>query len=446
MNKDRRYREIFYITIFIGLTIAAALIAFYEQKRMESVLSPLSPMAASSPTPRPTPDVPGNLLVNPSFEGQFVNCGESCNVAPGWRAWTSETLTPPCIGGEPGCYIPCPSNCDDCRKDYGCYWSKAEHSEITTQYPERVHSGERAQKIFTFGRMGMFGVRQSVSVIPGTDYLLSGYLQGWQTCWPAQANDCPQAKMNLRLGIDPFGGIDPYSLDIVWSDTVESFNAYKLVTVTARTWANTVTVFTYARPEWDWARMSNDAYIDDLSLVAISPTPTPEPTETPSPPPTQGPVVAIEYLPCIFRNWQEEPKPTYTPTPTPVYTNNTLLLLPPYSAIRQGESITISVHVKAAFQAIELRLFYSPTVLISKVVTSTLPCSIVSLRQQPGVVAYDCEMDSQIGIDRDVLQMSFTGNMTGTARVETYVNGAFIGLWNGYGLVLATDPAIVEVR
>jgi LysM repeat protein len=33
-----------------------------------------------------------------------------------------------------------------------------------------------------------------------------------------------------------------------------------------------VTVFTHSRPDWDWARKNNDVYLDDASLVVVTPT------------------------------------------------------------------------------------------------------------------------------------------------------------------------------
>lgn len=244
---------------------------------------------------QPTPHVPGNLVINPSFEGEFVNCGQSCNVAPGWTAWTAEGNPPPCVAGQPGCYIPCPSNCSNCKVDFGCWWAKAEHkAAMQWQFPERVHSGESAQQAFTFGRMGEFGVWQNIANIPiGARVEFAIYAQAWQ-CYEAP-NNCQPDRMNLKVGIDPLGGSDPYNSNIVWSDTIESFDQYTRLSVEAIAQKSTVTIFTYARPEWDWARRNNDAYWDDASLVMLV-----EPTPTPTPQPS---AYRIE-LPILFRNYR----------------------------------------------------------------------------------------------------------------------------------------------
>ncbi len=242
-------------------------------------LPPFQARTLSGPTPQPTIAVPGNLLRDPSFEGNFVNCGHSCNVAPEWTAWSAPGNPPPCIAGQPGCYIPCPLNCTGCdpmQVDVGCWWAKAEHKAATLQFPERVHTGAQAQQAFVYGRMGEFGVYQVNTVTPGSLLRFSVYAQAWQcadpkstTCKNGQS-DVPD-KMNLRVGIGTQGETDPYASSIVWSAPIESFDHYSPISVTAMAQNSTVTVFVYARPEWGWARINNDAYWDDAALVVIGP-------------------------------------------------------------------------------------------------------------------------------------------------------------------------------
>ncbi len=247
--------------------------------------TPVSPLAANPAVTRTAivPAallVPGNLLDNPSFEGQFVNCGMSCNVAPGWTAWSIDPA--PCIAGTPGCYIPCPQNCvethpdEECATDFGCWWCRAEHKAATIQFPERVHSGESAQQAFAFGRMAEYGVYQIVQVPVGKPVRLTVWTQAWQ-CFDPQSTLCKQAKsddpdeMNLRIGIGALGETDPLSSTVVWSEPIESFDHYSPITLTATTQNVTITVFMYARPEWEYSRRNNDAYWDDANLVIVEP-------------------------------------------------------------------------------------------------------------------------------------------------------------------------------
>jgi len=132
--------------------------------------------------------------------------------------------------------------------------------------------------------------------------------------------------------------------------------------------------------------------------------------------------------------------------PTPQYERNTLALLPQWSEIGQGEELIIDVRTRARFEVVELRLFYSPTVLIAGAITSTLPCQIVSVKQQPGVIAYDCELAQEMDIDGNILTMAFTGGMTGTTNIEPYANGAFVGNDRGYGWWLVNQGATITVR
>jgi hypothetical protein len=452
-------RAILLVLAFIALTVAAIGLGVLVQHGTELPISPLSPMIASTPTPAPPLNVPGNLLANPGFEGEYINCGDGCNVAPGWTAWTSETLTPPCIAGEPGCYIPCPSNCDDCRTDYGCYWKRAEHKRgVAAEFPllSIVHSGEFAQQAFTFGGMGEFGVWQQISTTPGVPLEIGGYVQGWQQCWPEQQGNCPQAKMNLRLGVDPFGGTDPYSPNVVWSTAVESFDAYTFISLIAIARANTATVFTYARPEWDWARMNNDAYVDDLYVVELLPTPTPVPSATPGPTPTMGPVVAELYLPCVLRNYLETPEPTYTPTPsvTPEHTYTPtpgatpsltptpdaprVYVEPVYQSVQTNDVFTVSVIMAGIDDAevVESRLYHSPVGMAELGITCDLPCDKARvIKSQPGVIAITCESSGVLGAGL-LYSVAFTATHAGTFNLEPFT---FIGTESGGGYIPNTN-------
>jgi LysM repeat protein len=78
--------------------------------------------------------------------------------------------------------------------------------------------------------------------------------------------------MHLRVGIDPYGGTNPFSSDIVWSPEQDAFDRWVEFSVQAKALGDTVTVFTHSRPDWDWARQNNDVYLDDASLVVVTPT------------------------------------------------------------------------------------------------------------------------------------------------------------------------------
>jgi LysM repeat protein len=124
------------------------------------------------------------------------------------------------------------------------------------------------------------GLFQRVGGIkPGTTLRFSIAMEAWM-CF--EINKCGKdgiysdwpTNMHLRVGIDPYGGTDPFSPNIVWSPEQDAFDRWVEFSVQAKALGDTVTVFTHSRPDWDWARKNNDVYLDDASLVVVTPTAT----------------------------------------------------------------------------------------------------------------------------------------------------------------------------
>jgi hypothetical protein len=88
-------------------------------------------------------------------------------------------------------------------------------------------------------------------------------------------SDAP-ARMHLQVGIEPSGGIDPWSPQIVWSPEGEAFDHWQQFRVETMSETGLATVFVRSRAEWDWPRLNNDLFVDDASLT-ILPEPTPAP-------------------------------------------------------------------------------------------------------------------------------------------------------------------------
>ena len=89
-------------------------------------------------------------------------------------------------------------------------------------------------------------------------------------------SDAP-SDMHLRVGIDPYGGDNPFGPNVVWAPEKEAFDQWVEFAVETQARADTVTVFTHSRPDWPWARVSNDVYLDDASLVVVQPGPATKP-------------------------------------------------------------------------------------------------------------------------------------------------------------------------
>ncbi len=211
-----------------------------------------------------------NLLVDGDFEApptwpQQDGIGE-VQVAPGWRAWYLDA---------PPSYVQIPANCNESKVGTPCYWMRPEFRD-NTSFENRIHSGIRSQKYFSYGRMHEAGLYQQVGGLrPGVTLRFAISIQSWQCfnidkCGKNGIRSDAPAEMHLRVGIDPTGGADPFSPNIVWSPEQAAFDKWVEFSAEAVAKSDTVTVFTHSRPEWSWARLNNDVYLDDASLVVLS--------------------------------------------------------------------------------------------------------------------------------------------------------------------------------
>jgi LysM repeat protein len=251
----------------------------------------------------PTADGP-NLLQNPGFEAPYAKqcCHAEAGFPPnspiaevqvawGWRGWWLQPgLDPqhPSAGGNPS-------------------WHRPEWREANCGSPcaNRVRSGGDAQKYFTFWSVHDAGMYQQVSgITPGTMLRFSVYMQAWSTNSDYGPSNHAQT-MGMRVGIDPFGGTDAFSPNIIWSTSFDTFDAWGLYSIEAAAQGGTVTVFTRSTPFY--GNQHNDIYVDDASLVAINnsgggnsqpvvPPVAPQPTTAPQPTATSTPVAGFPYV------------------------------------------------------------------------------------------------------------------------------------------------------
>ena len=271
-----------------------------------------------------------NLLQNGEFEWSAPwpsQDGQSgISVAPRWRAWWV---------AKPPKTIPRPYNCAG-GKDDGCFWAVPEFGDVQRiAFSYRIHGGLQAQKYFTYGRMHWAGLSQKVDNIqPGARLRFSVYMQAWmcfqfiEGCQYGKISDQP-SDMHLKVGIDPTGGEDPFSPNIVWSQEQSAWDVYELFQVEAVASGSSVTVFTHSRADWDWARANNDVYVDDGSLVVIGQAPPVQPTRalapkvqqaaaTQAPRPAALPVATQTLAPTLTATASPSPTDTLEPTETPV--------------------------------------------------------------------------------------------------------------------------------
>jgi hypothetical protein len=235
------------------------------------------------------------LIYNGGFEGTYVTIPghDNMRIAAGWTAWW--------VQGSP----------DENARGLKLQpeYKAAFTSDYGTSQGSRVRSGGEAQQYFhSFGAF-TGGAYQQATVPLNTRLRFSIWGQAWSCLHYANCHnshgvwsDHP-SPMYMRIGIDPTGGTDPFSANIVWSDYANPYDAYSLFTVEATASGTQATVFLYAAPEFP--NDDNDVFWDDASLIAIGPPPTatlpPRPTNTPGPSPTPLPT--------------RTPLPTLTPGP-----------------------------------------------------------------------------------------------------------------------------------
>ncbi|MGB3714052.1 MAG: hypothetical protein WA996_06445 [Candidatus Promineifilaceae bacterium] len=199
-----------------------------------------------SPSSAACPAGGQNLLLNPSFEGQFVPYGAfvELNHAPPWIPWWKD--------GE-----------NNQRPEF-------KPAEIAVA-ANRVHSGNSAQQYFKSHGMFKAGLQQSVLSVPlGSHLQFSAHGQAWSceeasTC--RDGSSVNPSNMLMRVGIDPKGGTDPFSNEIKWSAYFNPLDQWQVACVEATSEAENVTVYLWASP--DGPRQNQDVYWDDATLVIL---------------------------------------------------------------------------------------------------------------------------------------------------------------------------------
>jgi len=169
--------------------------------------------------------------------------------------------------------------------DWMPWWSgddRPEYKDASVQIDaRRVRSGQHAQQWFNNWRAHTAGIYQRVEGVPvGAEV----WFEAWVQCWSSGQKDPRHSdgRYRMRIGIDPYGGIDPESTDVVWSgggDAVQPYDAYERLEVHCPARSDRVTVFVWGQAEW--ALRNNNAYVDDCRLWVeggSGPGPTPPPT------------------------------------------------------------------------------------------------------------------------------------------------------------------------
>lgn len=135
--------------------------------------------------------------------------------------------------------------------------------------PARVRSGNRAVTMYRWGKYQGGFYQRVTNLPPGARAEFSVYAHAW-TCNedPPPALSCgdPYAFW-FKVGLDPTGGLDPWSPHIVWGEERYIYDAYAQVgpVEAAVGEGGAITVFIFGQGKWPLKH--NDAYWDDAALL-----------------------------------------------------------------------------------------------------------------------------------------------------------------------------------
>lgn len=199
--------------------------------------------------------------------------------------------------------------------------------EFAVETPAFNSAGETplapAQEIFSAWLPFTAGIYQQVEVTQGAAYVAA---IGWA---PYASYDDRGGRnsgrfIGRKVGIDPFGGTDPASPDIVWSPEIwdELGGVFPELRVSAVGQGNVITVFVRAHnPQ---SHGNDKVWFDAVTLMLDSTQPTATPTAIPpSPTPTSPPptVTSTPLPPTETATPTDTPSPTVTETPVPTPTS-----------------------------------------------------------------------------------------------------------------------------
>ena len=207
-----------------------------------------------------------NLLINGGFEAGWtrkthtgVEYGEIF-VPEGWTAFWKEGLPVPHD----------PSN----TKGYGRPEMHVIKKEEPYLNPARIFSGNQSLKMFTFYRIHEAGIYQQVTgILPGKTYKAYYQCHAWSSIEDDPFHSSVEGEgwknFLFQVGIDPTGGTDPWSNQVIWNGGRRIYDVFSLdppnLEVTAE--AESMTVFLRSSVLWPFKHC--DAYMDDAVLELV---------------------------------------------------------------------------------------------------------------------------------------------------------------------------------
>ena len=159
-----------------------------------------------------------NLLENPGFESGFTG-----GVASGWESWVASDENAPGFQEVPE-FI---------------QGTAASDNGLIPQ----VRSGSDAQAFFSFFASHDAGIYQEVSgITSGTELRFSIYAHVFSNNSTDVDRSETPGGVTIRVGIDPNGGTDPFSSDVVYTEPFITYDTFIQYNTIAEATGDTVTV------------------------------------------------------------------------------------------------------------------------------------------------------------------------------------------------------------
>lgn len=92
------------------------------------------------------------------------------------------------------------------------------------------------------------GLWQQIPSVAGNQYELTAEGQAWSSEDAASGSKLEASDVNLQIGIDPTGGLDPSSPLIVWSEAGQPLSHWETLRVQAEAEASIITIFLKSAP------------------------------------------------------------------------------------------------------------------------------------------------------------------------------------------------------
>ena len=229
-----------------------------------------------------------NLLENPGFEDGF----DSSGVGNSWVSWVSNSADAPGFQEAP---------------EYLAATSASDKLLIP-----QVRSGSEAQAMFSFFASHDAGIYQEVDVTEGTELRFSIYAHVFSNNLADVDQSENPGGVTVRVGIDPDGGTDPFSDDIVYTEPFITYDTFVQYSVIATAESDTITVF--VRSTVTDPVQNTIVFLDD-AVLNVTPESS-QPVETEEPEKTEEPVETDEPTDEPVETEETDEPVIEDPTPT----------------------------------------------------------------------------------------------------------------------------------